>query len=694
MSYEIEKVILGKTSLPSRTVTVIDIPEPQNIECEFFYNFFVRNESISSDGTSIFIDPATTNSYERKFLQQTRKYPRFVRVSWEKPEFSTQIKDLGFKPPGTPKFETSPDELDLLVGNEISIKKNMKNLLFEEAITNGSFSAIHLKDTDMDEKLYKLTEGSLERFSPQNLWIVAGNDAGNNSSFLQSSFVDPSTPLSEKTTQALAHMSPAGITLIDNDNKQIADESFFGPKSIEVSFSANNLFVGSLIRGSSEGATGLFAEELRQFNSKASQAQVAAVKNSSPGTVSYDDYVHSIKPVSVFGPLPPTETESGKKYDERSVIAGYLIEKTEINSKGETVYHDPIIVENAESTSFLDTSVRYGAIYHYKIRCVALTQFEALQIDHHGKKSTGVYVARVLIASRGTISVVHCEERVPPNPPDEIEFVYDYNKNNLMFSWGFPLNPQRDIKKFQVFRRRSIFDPFTLLAQYDFDDSITKYSSGEVVPTNVIKKMRSGLTFYIDEEFHKDKQVSFIYSACAIDAHGYSSNYSEQFLVSFDLFKNKLVINRISPPGAPKPYPNLYILEDLFQDAIKTSSKDRVAVFLDPECYDLYDEDGNDLNILSRDGENPSYFMTILNTDWQQSKIVEIHISEKEKIEAESTISTRSSAKSSIQTLPLEGSTGASFDTPMVVEESPKDWIDKLGGTATLSKIGSKKFGF
>ena len=41
----------------------------------------------------------------------------------------------------------------------------------------------------------------------------------------------------------------------------------------------------------------------------------------------------------------------------------------------------------------------------------------------------------------------------------------------------------------------------------------------------------------------------------------------------------------ISRPNAPKPYPNLLVNIDAFQDCIKVSNYDRLKVFFDPEYY-------------------------------------------------------------------------------------------------------------
>ena len=332
--------------------------------------------------------------------------------------------------------------------DDLGIKNNEANVLFEEAITNGSFSAVHLKDVDLDNKFHTLASGTIERFSPEKLWAVITNDVGSNKFYSDVSFVNPSEPINERVTQALSHIHSEGYLNISRENEELINETFFGPKLLEVNFSLNNLFAGTVMRGSSEGSVGVFSEEIESLAGNASDAQSAAIINSNVGAVSYEDYVHSITPIEIIGPIPPDDAQIGGMYDERSVLAGYYIEKTELLPNGKIVRHNPIIVENPDATSVIDSNIKYGSVYRYKVRAVALTQFEALEISSDGSKTSGCYIARTLIASRGKTTVLNCVDLVPPPPPDDVDFVYNYEADNLMFAWGFPVNTQQDIKKF------------------------------------------------------------------------------------------------------------------------------------------------------------------------------------------------------------------------------------------------------
>jgi hypothetical protein len=246
-----------------------------------------------------------------------------------------------------------------------------------------------------------------------------------------------------------------------------------------------------------------------------------------------------------------------------------------------------------------------------------------------------------LIASRPTPYRVECFEYDPPKPPSSLRFKFDHNNESLIVSWEFPPNPQGDIKKFQIFRRESVDNPFTLLAEYDFNNAAIKYTTDEVVPErdSFILKDESGdsyvSTVYSDNDF--DKSKSFIYAVASIDAHGMTSNYSAQFQVNYDAGESKIMTKIISKAGAPKPYPNLYLNQDSFVDVMKVSNKSRVNVYFDPEFYEVYKEtlqnDGTIQktfsNLISKTNSNKvTYKINFINTDLQKSTNLDIKVSD------------------------------------------------------------------
>ena len=107
----------------------------------------------------------------------------------------------------------------------------------------------------------------------------------------------------------------------------------------------------------------------------------------------------------------------------------------------------------------------------------------------------------------------------------------------------------------------------------------------ENVPSKNVIKMKSPHIAYIDNEFQEGEEP--IYALASIDAHGITSPYSTQFQIKYDKARNKITKKLISKAGAPKPYPNIYINKDTFQDLMKTSGKDRMTIVFDPEYYQV-----------------------------------------------------------------------------------------------------------
>jgi hypothetical protein len=166
--------------------------------------------------------------------------------------------------------------------------------------------------------------------------------------------------------------------------------------------------------------------------------------------------------------------------------------------------------------------------------------------------------ASVLFQSNvSTSSTVYCRDEIPPEPPVDFDARWDYQDYSLVLSWNFPVNPRRDIKYFQVFRRDSLERPFELLMEYDFNDSFKQPSRLENTYEHLVKKFESPFNIYIDKDFNKD--AKYYYAIACVDARGMVSNYSQQFEITFDRIKNKLMKRMVSPSGAPRQYPNVFL---------------------------------------------------------------------------------------------------------------------------------------
>jgi hypothetical protein len=235
------------------------------------------------------------------------------------------------------------------------------------------------------------------------------------------------------------------------------------------------------------------------------------------------------------------------------------------------------------------------------------------------------YKSRFLIASRpSTFSSIICNEIIPPSVPADLNFYWDYQNAAMQIGWSFPINKQRDIKGWQIFRRKSLNEPFSLIAQLDFDDSVIRTPPIETVDKSLIKMFTGPTTFYIDHEFEKDS--NFIYAVCSVDAHGMTSNYSQQFRVKFDRIQNKIMKELISTSGAPKQYPNMFLKNELSIDSVKSSKNTKIRVYFDPEYLKVSTREGDDLHLLKTEKRNGLYRFMLLNTDRQLQSNFDIKI--------------------------------------------------------------------
>ena len=130
----------------------------------------------------------------------------------------------------------------------------------------------------------------------------------------------------------------------------------------------------------------------------------------------------------------------------------------------------------------------------------------------------------------------------------------------------FPLNQQRDIKRFQIFKRLSIDTGFTLICEYDFDDSASRTSVAEVAQSSKLYKLNYPKLCYLDVNYVRG--TSPIYTVACVDAHGMTSNYGPQIQAVYDKFRNRIVQKIISVDKAK--YYFLHALPTFIPDCLCT----------------------------------------------------------------------------------------------------------------------------
>tara|TARA_B100000214_G_C23973288_1_gene631351 strand:- start:3531 stop:5609 length:2079 start_codon:yes stop_codon:yes gene_type:complete len=612
---------VGYTSYTSRAVPSVDIPDPSDMKLEFVYNYYTPDErvkrQISSDEQIINLE----SSDEAQVLYQITndRKPRYMRID--------------FKPA---KFLKNSDDLDIA---DVSILDNLDKLFVEGATSSKYFSGTELVDTLADQSFYNLGELSEFILSTKNLDSPNSN-AQELSKRIKSK--DLKGDHKKLIMDVMSDLQPQGISYASSDTRreQVA-AAYDSAARQSFSLKFNNMFFSDVITAGNRQVYSVFEDELRAYTTSpsiAEQIQEEGIKKVNPTKIFEDEYEFYGTPVSSVVVKP---TNGVKSIDTRPrfAVTGYIIQRFEVLENGSLEILEPLIVENPEATYALDSNIRYGGTYIYKIRTVAIVEAVAKSIKRRRSGGNTIQYVRskFLLASEGVSGTINCIESNPPPPPVNVRFRYDYEHRKPVVSWEFPINPTRDIVKFQVFKRMSVNEAFKLQVEYDFDQSVFKSSSLETGAGKRVVEMQYPVLNFVDKGF-KDGD-SPIYAIAAIDAHGMTSNYSEQFQVKYNKFKNTIDKTFISRGGAPKSYPNIYLEVDTFQDTMKSSGKDRMTVVFDPEYYTVTkkverkNKEGKvvfsreyDLKLIGIDPENPTYKIQIINTDFQQSENVDIFI--------------------------------------------------------------------
>lgn len=620
-------------SYPSTPLTMINIPDPGTVNVEFVYNFYTFDERVNGSGTSIEYDPlnpAVTAELE-DILMRT---PRYVLFEVAPSTFT------GEDPPDPLLDQIAPlAKAALVTGNTVPKPWGIPgekfslsledDLQYEDAISNAYFSSVKMIDTGIDEEFYLILSASS---------TVLGIDMNVESGVAASSDISDAISTQNMLAgsivrEAMGNYQAQGVAYASTDTREeVASDSLRHVKLLEFDFNVNNLIFNDLMKASCEDQVHVYEDELRYVLNRSNPVQKVARASALPGTIDSNEYDWCLKAIWEKV-LTEEQVNDYGFFNEATLPIGYLVEKTEITMDGSEMKYPDTFVPSYDTINFIDSGVRYGGLYVLRVRTVALCRFEVICRDPWDSVNDEVVSVVCLVASGGRLFSVYCVENIPPPCPPDITFIYDYELDNLCIFWQPPIHRQKDHVRYQVFRRRSINEPFTIIGELDFDDSVIRVIPLETVPSSKKIRVHSPQTFWRDTSFTKESD--YIYAVACIDARGLTSSYSPQKRVTFDIFKNQLVINHISACGAPKPYPNMFLNEKAFPDTMKDSGHSRMRLYYNPEFYKVLKDvtaepsKGNpippvkyqDLQVLGN-----CYYLHIINVDLQQDWLIKIKI--------------------------------------------------------------------
>ena len=627
-------------SMKSRPVDKINIPEIRNAKVNFVYNYFTRDERLRPD---------SNNSGEKIVnLNFSNSDEIFYRVRNER---IARYNEISFKPPKLPSLESKGTEGQDEKESEYTTRI-LNNLLYEGGFSNQVFTGIEIIDLGGESKLYTMLNGSIFFLDVQkegnsnreavkklhNILEEKGGLKGQDKKILFETF---------------KNITSNGYNLAKTDvSDEIANTAAdpLGKQTFSIQF--NNLLMRDLIKNSIALPDNVFQDELRALeipsenfrNNTLSRIDAVNTYRETDYDLEIPGVELSEMPAStnllqassqtvsntggeILGNINSINAYEVSQYPEIKFV-GYVVEKYEVNPDETVTLLNRKFINNYASTYSIDESVRYGGVYFYKIRTVCRVKTPITIEDQ-------IMLATAYMASEGIIANVRCIETVPPPPPQNMKAKFDFETLLPKIYWQLPPNKQRDIKRFQIFKRLSTGEPFRLLKEYNFDDSLVTSVSPEVVPDEDIIYLKRPRCIFVDTT-HKEGETP-IYAVACVDAHGMTSNYGPQIRVKRDYITNRVTSTIISREGAPKPYPNIFLAQDTFQDAIKTSNYDRVKIVFDPEYYDVVktrmakkgQQYEDSLNLLAIDENNFRYRFHFINIDNQKDKTVNVKLIDK-----------------------------------------------------------------
>lgn len=629
-------------TLPSKKISLVDVKEPTNFNVKFQYNFYTKDERTNYLYTNIPKRFRSVNLSDQTFdVQQTNDFdtriPRYNLLNWTPVIIGNNTR----------------------IATDVKIKNNLKQIYYEDDFSYDNYSVLEIQDLSPEKKIRLFCETLLKSI----------NEKTNKPLLEVVKTINKNTDQTVKPELISAGYSHSdyGLNFYKNDGQKLDVENYIKLlREVKNDIQINNKLLGDVIQyNANTNLLNPTIDEFQDFLLEAKKIQKQAETQNNSTLISQDEFDFEIKDFITQRVLFSTT------HIPIVQSVGYIIEKTELKSDGSQIIYPISVVENPNKAQYIDTEVKYGSTYVYSIRSVFYIEIEAVD-----EKNGLISALGILVASRAvTANAILCKEFSPPPPPQDISFKYIPEEKGMKISWNFPVNTQMDIKKFQVFKRYSLYEPYQLLREYNFDDSEVKELSGEFPEETLVEVLASPKTIFYDFDFSSKK--SAIYALASIDAHGISSGYSIQYKVEFDKIFNRVKIEPISVSGAPKSYPNIYLNESAFTDSIRDQNHQAVEIYFNPEYLKLYNKTDNELNLLAI-GEKNSYQIQFINLDIAEQQILSIQLNDKTENIIKEPIDSAFNLTLLKRSLNAERIKGINLNENLQTEETVERKIDSL----------------
>ena len=300
------------TTFPSKKVTVADIKDTEELIGKFVYNFFCVDEDINDSGLTVTSEDLVN-----------LKVPRYIKLEW-------------------PAIDNN--------SLQISLENNVDKINFEDKNFNfGPFSKMHFNFTEKNNQLNNLIYRAF--------YTIAGDD-------LEISFSENARNLNELTNQNIlpetiqnAIMDLNGVGLYFGDTKKEPEAT----TSLNLILNDKNIF--------DLASHNIIENVLSPPNTKEKidnllNNQRNSITEHDSNLISLSEYKFTVSNQLSFTPTEIRISETEIQY------VGYIIEKEEIMNDS-FITKETNYVNGSNKNNFIDTKIKYGTKYRYKIRSVA-----------------------------------------------------------------------------------------------------------------------------------------------------------------------------------------------------------------------------------------------------------------------------------------------------------------------------------
>ena len=569
--------------LPSSPVYMLNLPDNYTLNCHFEYRYYTIDEQRDDTNSNIY----TSADYISSFGS-----PRKMVLEFDSADSLSTDDVIGA---AFAQAEYS---------EEIFSADNIKRLTSELMLQSSGYTKLTTQTPTVQS--YITAHGSGEAVNMIEAFFRGASSVSN-----ASLFNDIAANLSVSNEVYLNSSTGMPVTAGGQTVSDLALQNFISTS-----------YIHDIIEASAHDPFSAHGESLSKDLSSLKSTQVRQRKIVSPLVVNLDEYSIMVDPLELSkDPLDGTGIEG-------LGVVGYIILKYEVGDTSDEA-KPAIAITNRLQTTFDDYNVKYGAAYRYDLHPLCILRY----------KDGSTYEHIFLVGTEAKTVEVPAVENIPPETIESIQF--DWDGSNLNIRWSMPMGqtndsggPIGDIKGYQIFVRSTIDEPFTLKKMMLFYDGLDSFTSRE----NYGSKLTNYNYAPTQYTCAIDPDTEYIFSMCAIDAHGNSSNLSPQYSVKLDSYRNQLDVGFISFKGAPKQYPNFLMSDKIFLDALKVSGTNKISVYYNPEYNEVEFDPGSSLPAVTYPVTNhvetdsggkaihPSYRIQMINVNTQSDEILDIFL--------------------------------------------------------------------